>query len=128
MIANGQGPNLDSISVTGALSVTSIKGGSLTLRAEDAIGTGGRVSDIHDGADGEAFFDYTSRTDASLEWRVDSRTASEAELLFRYALGANAPRTMAVEINGVVFERVFTFDPTGSWTNWQTASLRTDLA
>jgi hypothetical protein len=48
------------------------------------------------------------------------------KLTFRYANGSTVNRTCSITLNGNKVD-TFYFQPTGSWTTWNTASLTLDL-
>ncbi len=115
--ANG-GPNLDSMSVAEQV--------NQTLEAEDALVSQGEVDSDHAGFTGTGFVNYDNVTGSYVEFTVTTGGAATLTLTFRYANGTTTNRPVAVTVNGGSPSTV-DFPGTGSWTNWQTRTLTTDL-
>ena len=99
-------------------------GRTVTLEAEDASLTGAVIARNHTGYTGAGFVDYKNPAGDAVEWTLESEAAGTATLNVRYALGANAPRAMLLEVNGEIEDGSFNFTPTGGWTAWDTLSIQ----
>ncbi|MEM9149724.1 MAG: carbohydrate-binding protein [Cyanobacteria bacterium P01_F01_bin.3] len=125
LVAIGEsGPNIDGINVP--TSPTQ----STTLQFEDAFLSGAVIANNHAGAQGSGFVDFINPSGDFVEWNINSQSAGDRTIDFRYALGTS-PRKMALEINGNRVSDI-TFTSTGDsrtgWSNWTNQSITVNLA
>ncbi|MFK4221689.1 carbohydrate-binding protein [Streptomyces sp. NPDC019890] len=126
--------------VSGSYSATLRPGETRLIRATPQSGTGARyeaenasysagstVDSDHGGFSGSGFVNTPNAAGAYVEWTVESATARDAALIFRYANGTAAGRPMDVSVNGAVVSAGRAFDGTGAWTTWADATLTVPL-
>ncbi len=89
---------------------------STTYQAENSDATDTKPAvNYWPGYTGTGFVEYSGAT--YLEWNVNSDGAATVDLDFRYANGSDNNRNCEVIVNNTPVGLV-TFDPTGSWTDW----------
>jgi Carbohydrate binding module (family 35)/Carbohydrate binding module (family 6) len=140
-VANG--PNLDSLTVTGGApppatgaprAVPSAARPPIgcavgdTCEAETALlGPEVVAATLHTGYTGSGFADYPGSGNGFVEWTVIVPTAGTYSLSFRYANGGGADRPMSIRVNGTVVNTSMSFPVTTDWKTWavrsQTATL-----
>jgi hypothetical protein len=98
-----------------------------TLEAENAYLYRVVVASIYPGFTGTGFADYQNPTGDFIEWTVNKASSGSVSLKFRYANGSTYNRPLKLEVNGVVKASSLSFPPTGSWRNWSTVSITTNL-
>lgn len=86
----------------------------------------GTVDSNHAGFSGTGFCNTTNAAGSAEEWTVTRDQAGAATLGFRYANGTTAARPMDLIVNGTPAGSV-SFDPTGAWPTWQTATVQVPL-
>ena len=84
--------------------------------AEAAERKGAAVSAQHGGFSGVGYVDF-GKGAQSVEWTVTKKKAGEAQLYFRYALGAGE-RPLKLLVNGEPL-RELSFPKTGGWSRWK---------
>jgi hypothetical protein len=82
----------------------------------------GTVDSDHTGFSGTGFCNTNNAVGASVEWAVNATAAGTAKLTFGYANGTTTNRPMDISVNGTVVATV-PFASTGTWENWQTATV-----
>jgi len=88
----------------------------------------GAVDSNHAGFIGAGFANTNNAQGAAIVWAVQSSTSSRNTLTFRFANGGTANRNGSLLINGGSNGNYTVSLPaTGSWTNWQTATIEVDL-
>lgn len=113
LIAIGEsGPNLDTLAIVRPVTVN--------FQAEDLASANSPIMQNHPGAQVGRFIDM--RDASSVTLTVNAETASAAQFDIRDAMG-NAPRSVAVEVNGDIADPAFQFPSTANWRDWQIASL-----
>lgn len=128
LVATGQsGPNIDIVSmreIAGQVPTQPTGGFTslFTIEAEDTVLSGVSEQNSNQGFSGRGYADYAGSSDTFIAWDFNVASASPVTFDLRYALGATASRTLAVELNGTVIDQI-TFDSTGSWTTWLNASF-----
>lgn len=88
----------------------------------------GTVDNNHVGFTGAGFANTNNVQDAAVVWAVEATASGRQTLAFRYANGGTANRDGSLIINGGsngIY--TLTLPVTGSWSNWQTASIEVDL-
>jgi hypothetical protein len=98
-----------------------------TFEAENAGRAGPKVAKNTGGFIGKGFIDFQAAAGEHLNWLIQTKTAGEHTLTFRYALnGGNRP--LQLKINDKVINKALLFTDSGGWTNWKilttTASLK----
>ena len=97
-----------------------------TYQAEDYTAQNGiTVDTLHKGYTGSGYVDYGGNS-TWIEWNNIIDSSGSATLTFYYANGSTGNRQAAITVNGILVGNV-TFAPTGSWTNWQTATINVSL-
>jgi hypothetical protein len=91
-----------------------------------AIGAGSVVDSDHSGYHSSGFVNLPASGGFVQFNNVFSGAAAPATIRFRYALGASAPRSGNLIVNGV--SQTIRFDSTGAWNSWTTISLSVNLA
>lgn len=80
------------------------------------------------GYTGNGYTNSNNALGAAIEWAVSATTSSRHTLTFRFANGGTTNRNGSLLINGGSNGNyTLQLPPTGSWTNWQTASVDIDL-
>lgn len=97
-----------------------------TYQAENATLAGGAASEtVNTGFNGSGYVN-SGLNGATITFSgVEGNGGGAKSLSIRYALGATAPRTGKLTVNGVVTS--ITFPVTGSWTTWQTLTANITL-
>jgi hypothetical protein len=85
--------------------------------AEDAVVSGGVISNGMPGYSGTGFVDYVNASGDYVEWTVDIASEGDYDLEFRYANGST-DRPLEIQLNGQVVAVSLSFPGTGSWTTW----------
>ncbi|TCO53432.1 PQQ-dependent sugar dehydrogenase [Actinocrispum wychmicini] len=116
--ANG-GPNLDYLQADVAAPAGN------DFEAEDATIVQGVVAANHTGFSGRGFVDYTNVAGSYVEWTVNGPGA--ADLVIRYANGTTVNRPMDIAVNGTTVAANMAFNSTGTWDQWQTATVHATL-
>jgi glucose/arabinose dehydrogenase len=101
-----------------------------TFEAENAGRAGPKVAKNTGGFIGKGFIDFQAAAGEHLNWLIQTKTAGEHTLTFRYALnGGNRP--LQLKINDKVINKALLFTDSGGWTNWKilttTASLNAEV-
>lgn len=126
LIAIGQsGPNVDSITIDEPIPSPSAT--PATLQAETATISGAIVAANHAGAEGGAFVDYVNASGDSITWSFTADDSGTYPISLRYALAGSSPRSMALEINGVLVTNNLSFAATGSFSVWTDVALSVHL-
>lgn len=96
--------------------------GSFTLQAENATLAGGTVTEsVNAGFHGTGYAN-SSTTGGSITFsNVKGNGGGPKTVTIRYALGITTARTGNLIVNGKT--TAITFQPTGSWTTWQTVNV-----
>ena len=94
--------------------------------AEHADMSGPTVSTAVGGFTGTGFADFLNARNDFVEWTVNSATAGQYLLEFRYALGGSS-RSLSISVNGAVVTAACKFPSTGSFANWNTLSTAATL-
>ncbi len=94
------------------------------LEAESAKLSGVTYSKVNSGFTGTGYGNYNNIDTDYVEWTVRSGVSGQVNLKFRYANGYSDNRPLKLTVNGTVVDSTLDFDPTGSWTNWDTTSGR----
>ena len=118
------GPNVDKLTVRPSTQPTPE---TLTLQAEAGRLSGAVVSRNHGGYTGTGFVDFANASGDFIEWDVDVPAAGAYTFELRYANGSPSLRPLMLSVDGT-FRAEFIFPPTGSWSNWSTARVTTQLA
>jgi alpha-galactosidase len=95
--------------------------------AENATISQGVVESNHLGFSGTGFVNYDNVTGSYVQWTVNASGAGTAVLRLRYANGTTTNRPMDITVNGVLVADELAFGSTGSWDDWQTATLTAAL-
>ena len=100
----------------------------ITYQAEDySSQSGTSISTSHAGYLGSAFIDFGGNG-TWIEWNdINEGGSGSTTLTFRYANASSSNRQCQVLVNDVSQGNV-SFTPTGSWSNWDTASISISLA
>ncbi|GAB3884103.1 PQQ-dependent sugar dehydrogenase [Kibdelosporangium lantanae] len=117
--ANG-GPNLDYLAAEVAAPVGN------DYEAEDASIGQGVVESNHTGFSGRGFVNYDNVVGSYVEWTVNGPGA--VDLVLRYANGTTVNRPMDFTVNGTNVASNVAFNSTGTWDQWQTATIHATLA
>lgn len=98
----------------------------VTLQAENAIiaGAGTGLETINAGFHGTGYVNFAT-TGGTATFNGITGTGGQKVITIRYALGITTARTGNLIVNGVA--RSITFQPTGSWTTWQTQTASVTL-
>ena len=91
-----------------------------TYPAENANYSGPVISQFYSRYNGSGYLEFKNPSDDYIEWNVNVQAAEEYILFFRYALDDISSRPLKVEINGITVKDSLIFNPTKSWTDWQT--------
>lgn len=75
---------------------------------------------------GQGYVNTDNRLGAAVSWVINSSTAQNATLTFRYANGGAEARSGVVSINGKLLGEA-TFNTTEAWTTWKLFSINLDL-
>lgn len=94
----------------------------VVLEAENAAVSGGKVASNHSGFTGSGFVDYINSNNDHVAWSVNVPFSGTYILNFRYALGRDSDRPLAIKVNGNVVSSGLGFPATSSWTSWKTVS------
>jgi len=108
--------------------ITILPSGSVahTYQAETAALAGGAAAEtVNTGFNGTGYVN-SGLDGATITFaNVDGNAGGSKTLTIRYALGAAAPRTGKLTVNGV--STTITFQTTGSWTTWQALNVTINL-
>lgn len=86
------------------------------------------TENTNSGYTGNGYTNSNNAQGAAIVWAVNATTSSRHTLSFRFANGGTASRNGALLINGGANGNYSVQLPvTGSWANWQTATLEVDL-
>ncbi|MFL6122147.1 glycosyl hydrolase family 28 protein [Actinophytocola sp.] len=86
----------------------------------------GTIDANHAGFSGTGFCNTTNAVGSAEEWTVPRAAAGTATLVFGFANGTADARPMDVTVNGTSVGTL-TFDGTGAWTTWRTASVQVPM-
>jgi len=100
---------------------------SKIFEAEKAVVSGARVQTTYGGFTCTGYVAFVNLSNDYLEWQIVVPTAGEYTANFRYAFGTDGAGPLKVQTNGNVAGNFYPFFSTGSWTSWQTNSLRVVL-
>ncbi|MFD1047426.1 carbohydrate-binding protein, partial [Kibdelosporangium lantanae] len=95
--------------------------------AEDATISQGAVNSDHPGFTGRGFVNYDNLVGSYVEWTIPNSSVSKADLVIRYANGADQSRNMDVTVNGTLVSGNQPYGGTGAWETWKTSTIRTEL-
>jgi rhamnogalacturonan endolyase len=105
-----------------------VAGGTFDARYQaewTTVGGGSIVETTNAGFNGTAYINFPT-TGGFVQWsNVEAGAGGTRSIRFRYALGATTARTGNLVVNGTATP--ITFQPTGSWTTWQTITLTVPL-
>ncbi|MEV6107938.1 CBM35 domain-containing protein [Streptomyces sp. NPDC051940] len=96
-------------------------------QAEDGLVSDGAVESNHAGYTGSGFVNTANAAGPYVEWTVPAAQPGNATLGIRYANGTTADRPLDVRVNGTVVASGVSFNGTGAWSTWQTATLTAAL-
>jgi rhamnogalacturonan endolyase len=100
--------------------------GTPTYQLENSVLGGGTVTESTNGGFiGSGYANFSSNGGFAQIDNVDGRGGGSHTLRIRFALGVTSSRTGRVLVNGV--PQNITFNPTGSWTTWNTFNLNLTL-
>ena len=91
--------------------------------AESATITAGVVESNHTGFTGTGFVNYDNAVGSAVQFTVTSTGATSTTLSLRFANGTTTNRPMDIIVNGTLVAAAQAFNPTGSWTSWQTIAV-----
>ena len=97
-----------------------------TFEAEEAGRSGPSMAKNNGGYTGKGFIDFQAASGEYLNWLIQTKTAGEHTLIFRYAL-TDGSRPLQLKVNGKVIIKALPFASTGSWTNWKTLTTPASL-
>jgi len=112
---------------TGTQVVSPGGGGAADYQAEDATVTQGVVESNHAGFTGTGFVNYDNVTGSAVEWTLNTPSAGDTDVVFRFANGTGVDRPMSITVNGTVVTPSVSFPPTANWDTWQTVTVRVPL-
>jgi endo-1,4-beta-xylanase len=93
-----------------------------TIQAESGVAADGVTFDNYQvGFFGTGYANFPSNGGSLTFNSVDGNGGGSKDLAIRYANGGTTARTGLITVNGVVSN--ITFQPTGSWTTWQTMTV-----
>ena len=110
--AGTSGPNIDKLDAAFPSLVP--------YQAESALLEGGiNTSSDNGGYTGSSYADYPGNTGTGVRivWTVNSATAGNREIAFRYANGGTTARPLHLVVNGGT-PILLNFGPTGAWNTW----------
>jgi hypothetical protein len=88
----------------------------------------GTIDTNNTGYTGNGFANTNNAQGAAVVWAVEAPSSSRHTLTFRFANGGTTNRNGSLVINGGSNGNyTLSLPATGSWTNWQTASIEVDL-
>ncbi|MCE3252267.1 MAG: xylosidase [Cellvibrio sp.] len=88
----------------------------------------GSIDTNNAGFIGAGFANTNNVQGAAVVWAIQASASSRSTLAFRFANGGTANRNGSLVINGGSNGNyTLSLPSTGSWTNWQTASIEVDL-
>ena len=110
--------------------VSTPPGSAVTYQAEQASLSGATIATNQVGYTGSGFVDYADDTPSGtyIEWNVNVATAGSYRLDFRYANGSAANRPLQLKVGSTVTHSNLSFNPTGTWSTWNTRSAVVNLA
>lgn len=79
------------------------------------------VEAINGGYNGSGYINFATSGSTLTLNNVNPNGGGTKNIAIRYALGASAPRTGTITVNGVTSN--LTFNPTGSWNTWATLNI-----
>jgi pectate lyase len=79
------------------------------------------------GYQGDAYINFDNEPGSYLEITVGMAIAGNQEIGIRYANGTQSARPMEVSLNSRILESSSVFEPTGSWTSWDTLVISADF-
>jgi hypothetical protein len=103
-----------------------LNGGNQIFEAEEAGRNGPSIAKNNGGYTGKAFVDFQADSGEHLNWIIQTKSAGECALSFRYAL-ADGSRPLQLKVNGKVIAKALPFTSTGSWINWKSISIDAPL-
>jgi mono/diheme cytochrome c family protein len=120
------GPNIDH------LVIVPLEVDQQVFEAETAALNNATPQSLHPGASGGAYADFVDGEEGAIEWGFRLLATGVYSLEFRYALAqGDRPLTISHVINGPdgasLIQRRFSFPATGSFDNWKSVSVVTEL-
>ena len=109
--------------LTGVFSCLS--GFSAIYEAETAVLYKAVTETKNSGFSGASYVNFDNEKGSYLEVKTGMKLAGEQNIIIRFANGTSAARPMKIELNNSIVSESFAFEPTGSWTNWDTLSIKT---
>jgi hypothetical protein len=91
--------------------------------AEYAQLSGAIVASSQPGYTGTGFADYINNSGDYVNWNINTPEAGLYDLSFRYALQSGT-RPLSIQLNGHTIEPSLAFSSTGSWQNWNYATIK----
>jgi pectate lyase len=85
------------------------------------------IEDKNGGFSGDSYINFDNEPGSYLTIKIGMAEEGEQTIKIRFANGTTAARTMRLELNNLVISELFSFNPTGSWTNWDTVSIHAFL-
>lgn len=104
-----------------------VKGsGAKTFQAETAViaGTGTGSESVNAGFHGTGYVNFATNG-GSVTFNGITGNGGQKTITIRYALGITTARTGNIVVNGAA--KAITFQPTGSWTTWNTQTVTVTL-
>jgi pectate lyase len=95
-----------------------------TYQAEDAFLYNAVQETKNGGFTGESYVNFDNEPGSYLELRVGMEAGGTQNVTIRFANGSSNARPMQMDINGTEVLTSITFDPTGSWTNWDSITVQ----
>ncbi|WP_037255669.1 carbohydrate-binding protein [Kibdelosporangium aridum] len=105
---------------------TSPRPAPVDFQAEEARIHKGSVQSNHSGFTGSGFVDYFNEPGGFVEWTVTATATGGTDAVFRFANGSNAPRPMAITVNGILVSSA-AFPVTNGWSDWRTLTVHISL-
>jgi rhamnogalacturonan endolyase len=112
---------------TQAAPTANLSSNETILEAEHATLTNAFLETLHSGYTGSGYVNYDNAPGGSIQWTVQSSSAGNVTLEFRYANGTTGNRPGDVAVNGSVVHSNVAFNGTGAWNNWQSSSVQVNL-
>ncbi len=75
------------------------------------------------GFSGDSYINFDNESGSFLEIKIGMANAGEQEIKIRFANGTSSARSMKIELNNAIISETLSFEPTGSWTSWDTVSI-----
>src|SRR4051795_4362386 len=108
---------------------TNADAATVEYQAENASISKGVVESNHAGFTGTGFVNYDNTLGGYVEWTVPAVNGSSGtDLVFRYANGTTANRSLQISVNGVIVSNNLAFPGTGAWTTWKEVTIKAPLS